>query len=85
MDFLLQCTKQQGPNENPSEKILLYRKFVKIMLSNSTPAALIKNRGLLEDLSGGRRRSRRSLGYRATTPPPSAPVDQGQGSEEEEK
>jgi hypothetical protein len=68
MDFLLQCTKQQGPSENPTNKTLLYRKFVKIMLSNSTPADMIKNRGLLEDLNAGKRQqSRRS--FRQTTPP----------------
>jgi hypothetical protein len=64
MDFLLQCTKQQGPSENPTQKTLLYRKFVKTMLSNSTPADMIKNRGLLEDAGRGKRRQ-----YRATTPP----------------
>jgi hypothetical protein len=70
MDFLLQCTKQQGPNENPSEKILLYRKFVKILLSNSTPAELIKNRGLLGNFGGGRKQQpRRSLQYRDSSPP----------------
>jgi hypothetical protein len=72
-DFLLQCTKQQGPNQHPSSKILLYRKFVKTLLSNGTPADLIKNRGLLGEGDRGmgarRGQERQYPQYRATTPP----------------
>jgi hypothetical protein len=69
-DFLLQCTKQQGPNENPSSKILLYRKFVKTLLSNGTPADLIKNRGLLGDGRGNRRSfAAAAAAYRESSPP----------------
>jgi hypothetical protein len=72
-DFLLQCTKQQGPNQHASGKLLLYRKFVKLLLSNGTPADLIKNKGLLAaDYGGanaGRRGNRQSLSYKETTPP----------------
>jgi hypothetical protein len=70
-DFLLQCTKQQGPNQAVSGKLLLYRRFVKILLANGTPADLIKNRGLLatDFAGGGGKRQRRSHSYKETTPP----------------
>jgi hypothetical protein len=53
-----------------SGKLLLYRKFVKLLLANGTPADLIKNRGLLAaDFAGGGKRQRRSHSYKETTPP----------------
>lgn len=68
MDFLIQCTRSLGPNERPTNNVL-FKKYVKILLDHSTPAAFIRNKGLFGGGGSEARANKRRRRQRDDTPP----------------
>jgi hypothetical protein len=50
LDFLIQCTRNQAPNEPPANP--LFKRYAQILLNHSTPVAFISNKALQGGTSG---------------------------------